>query len=106
MLSLPSMSRRRSSYCSRKPTANQPHCDHGNVRDTSWYLLGFVGKVVFEIPKQLPLSSRKTLVMAIYCFTPLTGVVVFCHADCGDSTGLLGRKLSSDFHLKEKEIKR
>lgn len=37
MLSLPSRSRRRSSNCSRKPTANQPDCDHGNVNGTSSY---------------------------------------------------------------------
>lgn len=95
MLSLPSLSRRRSSYCSRKPTANQPHCDHGNMSGTSWYLLGIVGKVVFEIPKQLPLLSGKTLIMAIYCITTVTGDVVFCHPDRGDSTKLLGRKLFS-----------
>lgn len=95
MLSLPSLSRRRSSYCSRKPTANQPHCDHGNVSDTSWYLLGVVGKVVFEILKQLPLPLGKTLIMAIYFNTTVTGVVVFWHPDRGDSTKLLGRKLFS-----------
>ncbi len=29
---------------------------------------------------------------------------MFCHPDGGDSTGLLGRKLSKDFHLRGKEI--
>lgn len=93
-------------YCSRKPTANQPHCDHGNVSDTSWYSRGFLGNVVFGIPKRLIVSTGRTLIMAIYYFTTVTGVVVFCQPDCGDSTELLGRKLSWDSHLDEKEIKR
>lgn len=106
MLSIPSLSRRRSSNCNRKPTANRLQCDYGKASDTSGYLLGFMGKVVFAIPKQPLLSSRKTLIMAIYCHVFLTGVVVFSHPDRGDSTGLLKGKLSSDFHLEEKGVKR
>lgn len=48
----------------------------------------------------------KTLIMAIYHFTIVTGIVVLFRPDGGGSAGLLGRKLSEDFRLKEKEIKR
>lgn len=77
MLSLPSLSRRRSSFYSRKPTANQSHGDHGNAGETSWYSLGFVGKVVFGIAKRLTWTTGETPIMEVYCFTTVTGIVVF-----------------------------
>lgn len=48
VFSLPSRSRRRSSNCSRKPTANQLDCDHGNVTGTSWCRQKILGNVVYN----------------------------------------------------------
>lgn len=68
MFGLPSLSRRRSSLWSRKPTANRSHGDHGNASDTSWETLGSLGNVVFRTTKQLTVITGETPVMAVYCF--------------------------------------
>ena len=105
MLSLPSLSRRRSSFRSRKPTASRSHGDHGNAAVTSGYSRGFVGNVVFGIVKRLAWMTGKTSIMEVYCFTANGNCSVF-QLHRGEPTGLLGRKLSYEFHLRGKGIKR
>lgn len=104
VFSLPSLSRRRSSHRSRKPTANRSHCDHGNgtVRPVS--LLAFMGNVVFEASQTAEPNGGKTTIMAMYCRTAVTGVVVFCGLDIGERyNGTLGKKTFSRLSSVRKE---